>query len=514
MKKVVNASQMKQIDSYTIHKVGIPSMVLMERAAFAVCECVKDHIQNKDKILAICGVGNNGGDGIAAARILHLQNYHVDILIIGNMDKASKETKQQINIASNLGISIYNNINLNEYTIIIDAIFGIGLNQVVKGQYKDYIDEINSGQYTVFSVDIPSGLSADTGKPLNEAVRADYTITFGYNKIGMILYPGCEYTGEITVADIGFPAIADKEVNVSFFAYDGMDKVKLPIRRNDSNKGSYGKVLIIAGSVNMNGACYLASKAAYRVGAGLVKVLIPEENRIIMQTMLPEAVLSTYNGENQFTTAEINNIIEDISLATSIVIGPGIGTGKKSEEILDLVLKNAKVPVIIDADGINILAQKIHGMQKNNESDRDTKQNPIKILKDILPKNTILTPHLKELSRLIKVDVVDIKKDFIKIADYCTDENNITFVLKDARTIVAQNALRYINTSGNNGMSTGGSGDVLSGIIAGLIAGGLESCDAAIRGVYIHGLSGDIVAKEKGKHGLIASDMIDALAKI
>ena len=204
--------------------------------------------------------GNNGADGIAATRILNLQGYKADILIIGDIDKSSKEFRKQINIAENLGINIYNSVELNEYTIIIDAIFGIGLNKAVEGECLNLIKSINNGKHTVFSVDIPSGLSASTGKALGDAVIANYTITFGYNKIGLILYPGHEYAGEVILADIGlFKKVAEE---YKYYIYDNNDLMKLPKRINNSHKGDYGKLLVVAVSVWMNGACYLASKAA------------------------------------------------------------------------------------------------------------------------------------------------------------------------------------------------------------------------------------------------------------
>lgn len=509
MEMVVDSRLMKKIDYNTIHNIGIPSMVLMERAALAVVDCIKKHTDSKDKILAICGIGNNGADGIATVRILKMQGYDAQVLLIGDIQKGTAEIKEQINIARKLGISIYNNVNLEEYTVIIDAIIGIGLNKPVQGIHLDYIKEINKGNHTVFSVDIPSGLSASTARPLKEAIKADYTVTFGFNKVGLTLYPGCEYAGNTQVADIGFPP-NNMESDIYYYTYDKRDLKKLPKRKRNSNKGDFGKVLIIAGSDNMNGACFLAAKAAYRIGAGLVKVLIPEDNRVIMQTMLPEAILSTYD-KKKFIEKDLDHVLADISWATSIVIGPGLGKDQKAEELVDLVLNNSKVPVIIDADGINILSKKINKIIEKSES--DTKDR-IQVLKNLLPSQTILTPHIKELSRLLDKSVEEIKENILKVANFCTHDNSIVFAIKDGRTIVASKNKRYINLTGNNGMSTGGSGDVLSGIIGGLIAQKIDLLQGTELAVYIHGLAGDIVAKEKNQYSLIASDLIEALAKI
>ncbi len=503
MKKVVNSAQMKAIDFYTIENVGIPSMVLMERAALQVTECIKKHASKKDRILAVCGSGNNGADGIATARILSMEGYQVDILFVGDKNKASVQAKQQLTIARNLGISIYNNIKIEEYIIIIDAIFGIGLSKPVSGIYENTIKEMNTGEHIIFAIDIPSGLSADTAKPLNIAVKANFTITFGLNKLGLILYPGCEYAGEVIVANIGFPNSAIEAINPNYFIYDNLDIKKLPMRKDYSNKGTYGKVLIMAGSVNISGACFLSAKAAYRTGAGLVKLMTVTDNRTILQTLLPEAILTTYDPNVLMDNAEIEKILADIEWATVIVIGPGIGVSRKAEELLDLVIQNAKVPVIIDADAINILANKM-----NLKKDR------IEELAAYLPDQTILTPHLKELSRLIGIPVEEIANGLVETADKCTYNNKLIVAIKDARTIVAYENMRYINVSGNSGMATGGAGDVLTGIIAALIAQGLSPSKATMLGVYIHGLAGDSAAEQKGKYALIASDIVEKLADI
>ncbi len=510
MQKVVTSNQMKAIDSYTIEKIGIPSMVLMERAALQVVNVVKQHIGPKDRILAVCGTGNNGGDGIAVARILKGDGYEAEVLLVGDEGKASEQTKEQLKIARNLGISILNNININEYTIIVDGLFGIGLNKPVTGIYEETIKTINSGNHLVFAVDIPSGLSADLARPLNVAVKSDYTITFGYQKAGLILYPGCEYAGEVVVADIGFPQIAFDAVNkmtrMDCSVYDESDKRKLPIRHTYSNKGTYGKVLIIAGSKNMSGACYLSAKAAYRCGAGLVKIMTVEENRVIMQQLLPEALLYTYTSEALEEPSKLGEIIEQIHWATSIVIGPGIGINPDSEKLLNLVITHAKAPLLIDADGLNILASMNH-----------KKEEAVLIQDNIvnmLPKDTILTPHIKELSRLINIPVEEITSNLLEIADKCTDNNKLIFVIKDPRTVAAYKEERYINISGNNGMATGGSGDVLTGIIGGFIAGGLSPWEAAKLGVYIHGLAGDKASEKKGCYSMMAGDIIEALPDV
>ena len=503
MKYAVNAAEMKKIDSYTIEKIGIPSLVLMERAALSVVHRLQSVLKNKDHIAVICGTGNNGGDGIAIARILHINGYQVDIYVLGNVDKQTVATKEQISIARNLGMAIRSNFSADEYNIIIDAIFGIGLERDITGEFEEIIKKINESNAFVVAVDIPSGVNATNGKIMNVAVNADMTVTFGENKLGMILYPGASVTGTIFVEDIGFPNKVVEMVAPKYCYYDSLDMKRLPARFSYSNKGSYGKVLIIAGSEWMTGAAYLSAKAAYRMGCGLVKVLTSNAGVEVIRSCLPEALYASYEQE------EMDDIIRDsIRWASTIVIGPGLGKGERAKIILSYVLKECKVPLIIDADAIKLIAMEL------NKKNIYNRENRIKEISEMLPKDSVLTPHLKELSELLACQVTDITGEFIDIPEQCTYNSELTYVIKDTRTIVSQRNNRYINVSGNHGMATGGSGDVLSGIIAGLMATGLGCYEAATLGVYIHGLAGDRAAEQKGYHSMLASDIIEALPEV
>lgn len=506
MKYLVNAAQMKAIDEYTSNEIGIPSLVLMEKAAMAIVETMLLNIAKSDKILAVCGTGNNGGDGVAAARILKELCYHADVLIIGDENRATEQTRQQLVIARNMDVEVYSNVDISEYTVIIDAMFGIGLSKPVMGSFEQIIETINANDNNVFSVDIPSGIQADNGKVMNIAVRADYTITFGVNKIGLVLYPGSEYAGEVIVADIGFPAKAVKYVKPSVYYYEAEDLKRLPLRKNYSNKGTFGKVLIIAGSHNMSGACYLSAKAAYRSGAGLVKVLTVEDNRSIIQSQLPEAILATYNPSCLEDKLEVERIIQELTWATSIVIGPGIGVSEASNCLLDIVLNYAKVPVVIDADALTLLASKRQYISKGNETEQFSNID--------LPENIVITPHLKEMSRLLDCEVSDVQENLFTVARNAVDGKRFVLALKDARTIVADGKHCYINVSGNNGMATAGAGDVLTGIIAAMLAQGMKQLEATALSVYVHGLAGDRAAKRKSVYSLIASDIIEALPSV
>ncbi len=512
MKYSVASKDMKCIDDYSIKELGIPALELMERAAAALVERMLLRIRKTDRILVVCGTGNNGGDGVAAGRLLHMQGYSVAILLLGEEIKCTLQMKEQLMKAEELKIPFENCNKLSEYNVIIDAIFGIGLTRDVTGTFEEVIRLINEGSHLVYAVDIPSGINADDGRIMNIAVRADETVTFGLCKHGLLLYPGTEYAGSVTVADIGFPEEAIKHVKLDTFYYENTDLRKLPIRRNYSNKGTYGKVLIIAGSKGSAGAAILSARAAYRSGAGLVKILSSEDNRIILQSQIPEALFSAYDVEGIDDKERRQKLLADLDWATVIAIGPGLGKGAIVEELLETVMREAEVPIILDADAINLIAKKLDHMD-TEVTNKGLCERLLRLTK-LLPPETILTPHLLELSRLIGIPVSDIAHNLIDTVLQCSYNNNLIYVAKDARTIVACRESRYINVSGNPGMATGGSGDVLTGMIAAFTAQGMEPYSAACLGVYVHGLSGDKAAKEKGTYSMMAGDIVDSIEKV
>lgn len=505
MKYILDAIKMKAVDDFTINQIGIPSMVLMERAALSVCNHIQTDINKNAKILTVCGRGNNGGDGLAVARMLKEKGYLVEVLLLGEVEHMTKETSQQLKIASELGVKVLNKVKIEAYNVIIDAIFGIGLSKEVKGIYHAVIKEINESENVVYSIDIPSGIRANDGQVMNIAVKADYTITFGYEKIGLILYPGCEYAGMLSIEDIGFPLTLPASVHANTFLYDKTDLKRLPIRYAYSNKGTYGKVLVIAGTKNMGGACYLAAKAAYCSGAGLVKVFTVEENRNMIQTLLPEALLSTYDTDSCRFEVVLEQLRADMKWADSIVIGPGIGLTDTTKKMVDLVLRQAEVPVVVDADALHILSE------HNEYVKRGTGDTAYEIK---LGNHIILTPHVKEMSRLAGCSTKEITENILGSVKIATRNQGYTLALKDARTIVSNGEQLYINSSGNNGMATGGSGDVLTGIIAAFTAAGMQPFKATCLGVYVHGLAGDEARIKKGVYSLVASDIIDALSMV
>ncbi|MEG2440297.1 MAG: NAD(P)H-hydrate dehydratase [Acetivibrio sp.] len=501
MKYLVDGRQMKAIDRYTIEQIGIPSLVLMEKAAMATAMVILDYAKSEDRVLAVCGQGNNGGDGIAVARILKEAGLDTSVLFVGNEEKASEETKRQLQIGRNLNLPIFisngnfkENFNIEkirEYTVIVDAVFGIGLSKAVTGVQEEIIKAVNQSRAKKFSVDIPSGIHAETGQVMGNAVKADITVTFGYLKLGLILYPGAEYAGEVIKADIGFPKMAEQKLDLNTFTYDLEDKKRLPMRNPYSNKGNYGRVLIIGGAKNMAGAAYLAGFSAYCAGAGLVKILTCEENRVIIQSCLPEALLSTYTEES----FNEDWFMQELKWATTVAIGPGLGTGTIAERMLKCMVEKSEIPTVMDADGLNLLAQ-----NGGLEAIRDKK-------------NIVITPHVKEMARLCDCMVSQITHDILSFTKEVMKDKKFTLVLKDARTLVVEGVRTYVNRTGNAGMAVGGSGDVLTGVIAGLIGQGMEVMEGSALGVYIHGLAGDRVAGDESEYSILAGDIARGLKK-
>ncbi len=490
MQYLLDGKQMKEIDRFSIEEAGIPSLVLMERAALGVCEVIRQHFTNKYKVLSVCGSGNNGADAAACARILSEYGYETAVCLVGNMEHATEELKTQLAILEKLSVLVVTMDEIADYDIIIDGIFGIGLSREVTGEYQRIIDRINSAGKTVAAVDIPSGVDAATGRILGTAVKADYTVTFGYLKTGMLLYPGSICCGEICVENCGFAGKAIDTIPNKKFIYDKSDLKRLPARTPDSNKGTYGRILVIAGSDNMSGAAYFSAKAAYRTGAGLVRVMTAKSNKTVIQTLLPEAVLSFYD---EISTQELK---ENLNQAAVVVIGPGLSTGELQSHILYetlTFLSDKDKKVLLDADALNIIA-------------RDNRQE--------LLKNCIITPHLGEMARLCQMRTDEIKGRLIETAETFAGKHCCICVLKDARSVVSDGNEVYLNVSGNSGMSTAGSGDVLTGIIAGMLAGGMDLFEGAVLGTYIHGLAGDSAKERFGERFMKADDIADSIKNI
>ena len=488
----VNAAQMKAADQYTIQKLGVPSLELMEHAAQACVQVLEDEKVDLSHVCVVCGSGNNGGDGFAIARILQNNRYSVETFCVGNPEHYTEETQEQMHRLQECGGKItYGMPQEDSYSVIIDAVFGVGLSRKVEGRYRQVIEQMNRMRGTKFAVDIPSGLSATTGCILGCAFKADYTVTFQLKKIGLELSQGRTMAGRVIVPDIGIStdSICEDQEIVRTAGKDIYRKM-LPDRPEDSNKGTYGRLLVIAGSKGMAGAAYLNAHAAYMTGAGLVRIYTSSDNREILQTLLPEAIITTYEEYNK------EELLSLLTWADSVCIGSGLGMSRLSEKILKTVIEYVKVPCLIDADGLNLLAE-----NKN-------------YLNQMAERRFVITPHMKEMSRLTGISVEELKADRIQILKDFSSRYRITCVLKDSRTLIAseEKGIR-MNLTGNSAMAKAGSGDVLAGVISGWMVQEKEAEDAAELGTYIHGLSGDLAKFEKGVYSVMARDLIEYISK-
>lgn len=488
MKYLVNAQEMQRCDRVTIEEYGVPGLVLMERAALAVADSLMDGAFCMDKVLVVCGSGNNGGDGFAVARILMERNVETAVLFAGKEESMSEAARIQKKICENYGMNFVSKIDIHEYTCIVDAIFGVGLSRKIEGRYQTLIEQINEASGKVVSVDIPSGISADSGRVMGTAVCADRTVTFSFAKLGQALYPGAAYCGKIVVRDIG---ITEKSFRGKFpgaYYLEREDMRRLPRRTRYSNKGTYGKALLVAGQKNMCGAACLAGEAAYRTGTGLVKIFTEECNRVIVQEKLPEALLSTY--ESPDTLEE--SVFQWPSAAG---IGPGFGTGPEKWETLCLFLEKCACPLVLDADALNLLSGRIEKLRERRTS-------------------VVVTPHVGEMERLTGIPKSAILEDLPGICRRFAEEYGVICVLKDTRTVISDGREICINLTGTDGMATGGSGDVLTGILTGLLAQGMEPFAAAKLAVWIHGSAGELAAKRLGRRGMLAGDLLQEIPTV
>ncbi|WP_029230998.1 bifunctional ADP-dependent NAD(P)H-hydrate dehydratase/NAD(P)H-hydrate epimerase [Butyrivibrio sp. VCB2006] len=516
MRYAVNSQEMKIYDRNTSEIFGVESCVLMERASLKVVENIERwiasrNIERKVRALVIAGVGNNGGDGACIARLLKQKGIIVSICIIGDFTKCTDLLLGQLKILEKYGVApdTFSNIRDNkspaEWDIIVDAMFGIGLSRPVTGDFAEAVRYINDckeerkSDILVTSVDMPSGINADNGKLCEVAVKADMTITFNQVKLGHILYPGCEYTGRLIVEDAGITEDSFLSKEPHAFFYDEDIKALLPERILDANKGTNGKVLIIAGSKDVSGACILAANACLKAGAGMVKIFTASENAEVIKALMPEAMLVTYQDFEAFN--------EKLKLcfdwASTVVLGPGIGTAQSGFELVKQTLEEYTGNLVVDADALTLVSRdhELRNLLSNYARSG---------------RKLVLTPHLGEFARLFDRDIRDCKEHILEYPTELARNLHCTVICKDARTVIADSKEKkiYINMSGNDGMATAGSGDVLAGIIGAFMAFGKTSFEIACLSVYLHGLAGDKAASEKGKHSMVATDIIQGMEEI
>lgn len=506
---IVTGKQMKEIDRTAIEDYKIPGLKLMETAGHYVYEeIIKEIGQDKyKKIVVICGAGNNGGDGYVVARKLKSNFFPVKVYSTVDIKKLSGDAKINYErlIELDVPVSVLDQSNVldtfiedvEEAEIIVDAILGTGITREVNKNLRMIFDVINNSSNKILSVDIPSGVGAEDGKIYGIAIKATKTITFQLPKLGCIFYPGAEYIGELVVKDIGIPKEVLKERSSDVFLIDKtLVKQILKPRKKDIHKGDCGKLLVIAGSKGMAGAAALACKSAIRSGVGIVKAAVPSVINDIIQISVPEAISVPLadNKKGQIETSCLNEILNHIKDCNAVAIGPGLGKNEDILKIINTIIKNTDIPLVVDADGLNAV-----GLNADTIFS--------------LRNSIVITPHPGEMARLTGLDIKHINENRIEIAREYSRKWGIIVLLKGSRTVIAlPNGKVYINTSGNPGMASGGSGDVLTGVLSSFLAQKFKIEDAVVAAAFIHGLAGDIMAEKFGEYGLAASDIATGTA--
>ncbi|MBS1764940.1 MAG: NAD(P)H-hydrate dehydratase [Bacteroidetes bacterium] len=492
--KLLTAQQIRMADSYTIANEPVKSVNLMERAAEKCFHEIKDLLEKDQQVYVFAGTGNNGGDGLAIARMLHKATV-VHVFICGKEDAMSADCKINFQRLKRLKVKIKFIKTEKEIPVIkpaalvIDAMFGIGLNKPLDGIPAAVAANINKSNCKVVSVDIPSGLFADEHTPSSVVtVKADYTLTFQQVKRCMLFSENESRTGRVKVLDIGLDKNYMNSLPSKFFLAEKNDisNILLP-RKKFSHKGTYGRALLLIGSKGKAGASVLAAKGCIRAGAGLTTAYIPDTLLNILQTAVPEAMCICDNEPNHIST------LPDMSGYTAIGAGPGLGTHLQTADAIATLLKQAPCPLILDADALNCISQ--------NK----------KLLKQI-PEDTILTPHLKEFERIFGKSKNDFERNDRQLE--ASVKYKVVIILKGAYTSISTaDGKCYYNTTGNPGLAKGGSGDVLTGVITALRAQGYNATDAAITGVYIHGMAADLAVEQQSDYSLTATELTDYLGK-
>lgn len=513
---------MRDIDRAAIDEHKIPSQTLMENAGKQVSALLKSRLDdlNHKVIYVFCGKGNNGGDGFVASRYLARMNARVFVFLLGKSEDVSGDARRNLELAKQMRIPVEELIEdeqldfMESHTspgnerwtfhrpepdAVVDALLGTGAKGKVTGAIKKVIDIINQLQKPVAAVDVPSGLNADTGEASESCVKAAWTVTMGLPKTGFFLSDGMDTSGEVIIADIGFPEplLKSGPQDMELLTKD-FTKTLLPApRKANTHKGDYGRVLIIAGSPGMTGAACLCAESCLRSGAGLVTVAVPESLNPVLETKLTEVMTLPVAETSQKTlsSSALEALLSFSRRCDAVAIGPGISTHWDTRKLVYELAENLKVPFVLDADGLNCLADDEHFPALLR------KQSPC-----------ILTPHPGEMSRLLKTQTKEINKNRIRSVKQTAQKAKCTVVLKGAYTLISDESQKtYVNPTGNPGMATGGTGDVLTGMIAGFLAQGMAPLHASLLSVYLHGLAGDLARDKTGEISLTASDMLSAL---
>lgn len=504
---VVTAAEMREMDRLTIEEYGVPSLQLMERAGESVAQAILERFGRSAKkgVLIVAGKGNNGGDGFVVARLLKRKRIPCEVALLARRGEVSPDAAQNLRAFLKLKGKITEvtpgsldllSACVGNNALLVDAILGTGIKSEVRGFLADAISLLNASGLPMVAVDIPSGLDTDRGVPRGATIQAEMTVALAFPKVGEVIYPGAAHSGEIVVGDIGIDprAVAAVAPQTALLERQGVAWLA-PRRAPDTHKGSYGHLLILAGSRGKTGAAILASRAAMRAGAGLVTLAAPRSLNEIFSAALVEVMTEPLRDDQAehiepLSDADWQRLLER---KNAVLFGPGIGVSASTQSILRWLLRNLDVPWVIDADGLNTLVLEIDRLRRAK----------------VAP---VLTPHPGEMARLTGKSTREVNADRIGIARSFALEHRCHVVLKGARTVIATAAGNVaINPTGNPGMASAGMGDVLAGILTALLGQGLAPEDAMNLGVYLHGFVGDQAARTRGDVGLIASDVIDGL---
>lgn len=476
--RIATSEIMRKIDSYCINELKIPGILLMENAALKVVKNLE--LEKYNSFCVVCTKGNNGGDGFAVARHLHILNKKVKVFLVGDRDGMSPECKVNYDILKKIGININQVSNIEDINdlrdyieksqVTIDAIFGTGLSRNVEGIFDSVISIINENSKQIISIDVPSGFDCNTGKILGNCIRANKTISFQLYKRGFLNYDTDDLTGKIVVEDIGIPEVAiNKFHNNEFIMDENMIRKNIKMRGRYSYKGDYGRILIVAGSDGFTGAAYICAQGAVRSGAGLVTLCCSKEIQSILSSKLIESMTMSFN--------EKDKIKEIIEKSDAIAIGPGMGDTELTYNLLQYIINNSTKPLVVDADGINVLEDRVD-ILKNKKSD------------------LIITPHLGEMARLTGLSIDYIKQNRLEVSQKFAKDYNVIVLLKGYNTIITDGSTTVINPTGNSAMASGGMGDCLTGMIASFIGQGYKPMKAAYIAAFIHGYCGEELSKD------------------
>jgi len=502
--KVVSGDQMRSIEQRVFNEYGISSQLVMEIAGRQVAVIARRLLgDEKGPVVVMCGKGNNGGDGLVAARWLRQWGIEVQAVVWASLDDLTEEAAVALHAARMAGVPVLLPAQAREAlqgaVMIIDAILGTGVKGSARGSAAEAIKLINQAGHPVLSVDLPSGITTDTGRADGPAVQATWTVTFGLPKLGLFQFPGADLAGKVTVADIGLPhaAIEAEDITVELSRPREMQSW-LPEYSRNAHKGTRGRVLLAAASRGMTGAAALAGEAALRAGAGLVTVGTPASAQPVVASLRPEFTSEPFpeTASGSFAEAAVEAFLQRAERADALAIGPGIGTDPETQLFVRRVVAGAAAPMVLDADAIKAFAGRAELLGQ-------------------APAPVVLTPHPGEMAHLLGWTVESVQADRLAAARAAADVTKAVVLLKGAYTLIAEpGGMVWINPTGNRALGTGGSGDVLTGVIAGLLAQGMGAPEAAVTGAYLHGLAGDRLSQELGEDGVLAGDLLKELPKV